>query len=283
VLDVHTPGWILHAKPASYNGSVVHWAASTTQAISFDDMWRCAVFGKTFSMICAGVATLAVTAAVPAQANAQWASVYAVHGIPGDALGAPRPLPVDVAVSGTCVLRGFVFGEIAGPLSLPPGTYTVDIKPANSLSPCSESTLLSTSPALAGGTSYTLVAHLTEGGAPTLSAYVNDLSRTAPGTARVAVHHTAAAPAVNITLARGAGQGNAPSATIAGLANPEKRTAEVRPGEYQLSIAPASAPGTVVYGPGPAAFRPFTTTLVFAIGNIGDGSFRLVTKEIDAR
>jgi hypothetical protein len=267
---------------------VVHWAANTTQASKFDDMWRCAVFGKTLSMICAGAAVLAVTAVVPAQVSAQWASVYAVHGIPGDALGAARPLPVDVQVtpaggSGICALSGFVFGEIAGPLSLPPGTYTVEIKPANSLAPCSEGTLLSASPTLAGGASYTLVAHLGAGGAPMVSAYVNDVSRTASGTARVSVHHTAAAPAVNVTLARGAGQGNAPAATIAGLANPEKQTAAVRPGEYQLSIAPAAAPGTVVYGPGPVAFRPFTTTLVFAIGDIGDGSFRLVTKEIDAR
>jgi hypothetical protein len=48
-------------------------------------------------------------------------------------------------------------------------------------------------------------------------------------------------------------------------------------------MAPASAPGTVVFGPALVTFKPFTTTLVYAIGNITGGTFQLVSKEIASR
>ena len=243
------------------------------------------MFRTTFRSLFAALATLAVAAGLPAAAHAQNASVYAVHGIPGNELGLDVALPVDVAANGSCVpaLAGFTFGEIRGPLSLPPGSYTIEVKLANAISPCSGPTALSTSVSLQPGGNYSLVAHLTDAAAPTLSAYVNDVSRTAPGTGRVAVHHTAAAPAVNITLRRGAGQGSAPGASIDGLANPGQVAASLTPGESRLTIAPASSPGTVVFGPTNVLFRPFTTTLVYAIGNIGSGTFRLVSTEITSR
>ena len=45
------------------------------------------------------------------------ASVYIVHGIPGQDLGFAENLPIDIAVDGDCVLRNLVFGQIYGPLS----------------------------------------------------------------------------------------------------------------------------------------------------------------------
>jgi hypothetical protein len=192
------------------------------------------VFRTMLSTLVAGLATLAVAAGAPTAASAQNATVYAVHGIPGNELGLPVELPVDVTVNGACVaaLAGFSFGEIRGPLSLPAGSYTVAIRLANAIEPCSgPDTGLSATVNLQGGMSYSLVAHLTETADPTLSAYANNVSRTAAGTGRVIAHHTAAAPPVNITLTRGTGSGSTPAATIPNLANPGQAAAEIRPGD----------------------------------------------------
>lgn len=223
-------------------------------------------------------------AAAPTMAAAQNASVYAVHGIPGQVLGpqADPSLPVDVSVQGGgCIpaLSGFTFGEIRGPLSLPPGVYTLEIRPADSLAPCSRPVLL-TSPAVAvaANMSYSVVAHLTAAGAPTISAFGNDVSRTEPGKGRVLVHHAAAAPAVDITLARG----NGPSATLSGVENPQQGAVQVRPGDYLLSVAAAGG-SPVVYS-GTVTFAPFTTTLVYAIGSLSyEGTFQLAAKVIPSR
>lgn len=244
------------------------------------------MYRTTLSTLVAGLVTLAAAAGAPPSAAAQNASLYAVHGIPGDELGLAVALPVDVTANGSCVaaLNGLTFGEIRGPLSLPAGSYAIEVKLANAIDPCSGPTTgLTATVTLQAGGNYSLVAHLTDTAAPTLSAYANDVSRTPPGGARVIVHHTAAAPAVNITLRRGAGSGSNPAAVVDGLANPGQATATVRPGEYRLSIAPSSAPDTVVFGPAGVAFQPFTTTLVYAIGNIGTGTFRLATREVVSR
>ena len=107
------------------------------------------------------------------------ATAYVVHGIPGD-----DGLPVDISVNGDCALTEFTFGTIAGPLSLPAGSYDIAIRPANTDDPCSEDPLL-TAPGvvLEDGVTYSIVAHLTADGVPTASVFVNDVSPTAPGKA----------------------------------------------------------------------------------------------------
>ena len=50
------------------------------------------------------------------------------------------------------------------------------------------------------GENTTVVAHLTEQGTPTLTKFINDVRGLGDGSARVAVRHAAAAPAVNVLL-----------------------------------------------------------------------------------
>ena len=151
------------------------------------------------------------------------ATLYAVHGIPGTALGAQTTdLPVDVSVNGTCVgaLNGLNFGEIRGPLALTaPASYTVEIKPANALSPCSNPTLLSTQAALVPGSNVSLVAHLSAAGTPMLTAFANDNSSTRQGQGRFVLQHAAQAPTVDVRLFRGDGVGKSPAAEVPGFAN----------------------------------------------------------------
>jgi len=208
------------------------------------------------------------------------ATLYAVHGIPGTALGAQTTdLPVDVAVNGACVgaLNGFNFGEIRGPLTLPaPASYTVEIKPANSITPCANATLLSTQAALVSGANVSLVAHLTAAGAPALTAFANDNSATAQGQGRFILHHAAQAPAVNARLFRGDGFGSSPAVEVPGFANGAQVAAEFRPGDWQATLL---AGGAVVFGPATLTLQPRTVQLVYAVG-IFPNSFTVLTRTI---
>ena len=70
------------------------------------------------------------------------AMVYVGHGIPGQALGLDdNELPVDVLVNDTCLLKGFEFGDFAGPEELAAGTYDIEIREADIEHPC-EGTLV---------------------------------------------------------------------------------------------------------------------------------------------
>jgi hypothetical protein len=223
---------------------------------------------------------VALAAVTPAFADT--ATVYAVHGIPGTALGArTTDLPVDVAVNGTCVaaLNGLNFGEIRGPLPLSaPANYTVEIKPADTLMPCSKATLLSIDVPVTPGINASIVAHLDAGGAPALGVFVNDVSSTSPGQGRFILHHTAAAPAVDVRVYRGDGNGRSPSVPVPGFANGAQVSAEFRPGDWQATL---SVGANVVFGPATLTLEPKTVQLVYAIGIFPD-SFTVITKTIPA-
>jgi hypothetical protein len=213
-------------------------------------------------------------------AYAAEAMIYAVHGIPGTALGVPTTdLPVDVSVNGVCVpaLNGFNFGQIRGPLALPaPANYTVEIKPADALQPCSRTTLLSTVAAVTPGINASIVAHLTAVGVPNLAVFVNDTSPTGPGEGRFLLHHAAQAPAVDARVFRGVGAGASPAVSVPGFANGAQVGAQFRPGQW---LATLSAGGSVVFGPAELKSQPNTVQLVYAIGTFPD-SFTVITKTI---
>lgn len=202
---------------------------------------------------------------------AQSAHVYAVHGIPG-----ANGLPVDISVNSNCVVTGFTFGNVGGPLSLPGGTYNVAIHLANSMSPCGNPAVLTASPNLAAGNSYALVAHLTAVGDLKLSGFGLNLSNTAPGQGRFILHHTAAAPPVDLNVFRGEGNGRAPSVSVPGFKNGDQIPAEFRAGEWKATL---SVGGQTVFGPTAIVLKPKTSKLVFAVG-VFPSSFTYIVKDI---
>lgn len=230
-----------------------------------------------FVLACVSAALLP---AIPSVASAQPnATVFVVHGIPGGDVGLPASAPVDVAVNGACFLPGFTFGRIVGPVDLPAGDYTIAISVANSTQPCANPTVIGpvTVP-LGAGERASLVAHLTSTGQPTASKFLADLSPTGPGRARLIAHHTAAAPAVDVTVSRNLGSA-APTLTVPDFTNGDQATAPVKPGQWQIGISPAgtSAP---VFGPARVGIQPFTAYLVFAVGSVDTGSFTLLVKDV---
>jgi hypothetical protein len=200
-------------------------------------------------------------------AGGHGASIYVIHGIPG-----AGGFPVDVSVDGACALPNFTFGTRAGPLSLPAGTYTIAVH-APATGDCTNPEAIGpVDLTFADGDNKTIIAHLTEDGAPTASVFDNDFSRTGRGNARIIAHHTAAAPAVDVVVARNYFSGG-PRITVPGFANGDQINTEIRPGDWQLTLELDGAP---VYGPTMLTLNPFTAYSIYAVGVFPDSFQYLV-------
>ena len=208
------------------------------------------------------VLAMTVGSVVSAYADA---TVYVVHGIPD--------VPVDVAVNGDCTLENFMFGDQAGPLSLPGGDYQITISLANEMDPCMGDVVLDVTVPFMDGENVTVIAYLDEMGDPTAGKFDNDFSRTDPGTARIMLHHTAAAPMVDVAVNRD--MDAMFSAAIEDFANGDQVVTSLRPGEWYVWLAAAGSTDPA-FGPELVQFKPFTTYRVYAVGSLAAGNLQLL-------
>lgn len=214
------------------------------------------------------------------EATSPTATVFIVHGIPGEDLGMDPDLPLDVSINGECAVDDLRFGDTAGPLEVPAGNLDVAAYPADPDNPCTGTALIEVlGLTLAEGEHATIILHLAEDGTATISKFENDVSLTERGRARVIVHHTAEAPPVDILFSRGGRSlthsSAVPSSLIEGLANGEQAAVELRPGNWQLSITPVGE-DEPVYGPEVVRFHPFRIYLLYAVGSPESGSFTVL-------
>jgi hypothetical protein len=207
------------------------------------------------------------------------ADVFVVHGIPGLDLGLDPALPVDVSVNGGCALPGFKFGEIVGALELPADSYDIAISLANEAAPCSEDPVIEANGLeLEAGGSYSIVAHLTETGMPTATAFANDTWGN-KFFAGVNVFHTAAAPRVDVKLQRG--KSRYWQRLLQDIGNGEAASSSFFRGKWKTSILPAGTQDTV-FGPVDLKLQGNTVYLVYAVGSLGTGTFTLLTTTTEA-
>jgi Domain of unknown function (DUF4397) len=213
----------------------------------------------------AAVGTLAIAAAMfgaTSASAADTAELYVVHGIPNT--------PVDVYVDGALTLDDFQPETVAGPLDLPGGSYDVAITAPDAAD--DSSPILSATAELTGGNSYTLVAHLDEAGAPTVTPYVNDISTISAGQTRLVVRHDAAAPAVDI---RASG-----AVVLAGVTNPKEGVLNIPAATVDADVALAGT-DTVAIGPATLDLAEGSATFVHAVGSAADGTLSLVVFTIE--
>jgi len=200
------------------------------------------------------VATLALSA-LPASAAEGDGTVYVVHGIPG--------VTVDVYVNGAKQLPNFAPGTVAGPLTLPAGSYAIKIFKAgddpNTATPVIDSTVN-----LPAGANASVVANLDASGKPVLSTFVNDVSAAAAGQGRLIVRHTAAAPAVDV-LANG-------TPAFKNVTNGQQGQADLPAGTIQASVVAAGTTTPVLIGPAPVPVTAGMATVVYAVGAPASGS-----------
>ncbi|RFA17959.1 DUF4397 domain-containing protein [Subtercola boreus] len=205
-----------------------------------------------------------VGVAIPTSASAATgAKLSVLHAVPDT--------PVDVYVNGALTLDNFQPGDLAGPLDLAAGTYSVAITAADAAD-ASKPVIGPIDLALADGGNYTAVAHLKEDGTPTATLYTNDTSTTTAGEGRLTVRHTAAAPAVDV-LAGG-------SAVISGLVNPGEKVLNLPAGTISASVAAAGTTAPVI-GPADVTVAEGTNTIVYAWGSLTANNLKLAVQTID--
>jgi hypothetical protein len=101
---------------------------------------------------------------------------------------------VDVFVKGSLAIDDFKFGNQVGPLSLPKGDYKVEVK-----TPDSTTTLFGRTVAVPASGNFSLVASfINDKGDLGINVFSNDVKRAKFGEGKIALHHAAAAPAVDI-------------------------------------------------------------------------------------
>jgi hypothetical protein len=220
------------------------------------------------------------------------ASVYVVHGIPGhdvsESLDSALPVDVQATVGSTsiCLLKGFKFGDIAGPFTIPAASYNFTISLANTVDPCSNPALLTANGvAFAEGENASLVAYLNAEGAPGVKKFDNDVSPIPAGQSRVIVQHTANALAVDIHVARYTFLTPLRPVTIPNVRNGEQAQADL-PSEQtwnypttQVTLTPAGDKSPVI-GPYFFQLEPHDVYLIYAVGSLSTGSFTLISKVI---
>ena len=207
--------------------------------------------------------SLALVVALPAGAATPGnASLSVLHGVPD--------LMVDVYVNGTLTLDNFAPGDVAGPLDLAPGTYTVAITAADAAD-ASAPAIGPVDLPLEADKNYTAVAHLDAAGAPTATLFTNDISTTAPGEGRLTVRHVAAAPAVDV-LAGG-------TAVISGLVNPMEQILNLPAATVSASVA-AAGTTTPVIGPADVNVAEGVNTIVYAWGSLEANNLKLAVQTI---
>ncbi|GAA2039498.1 DUF4397 domain-containing protein [Agromyces tropicus] len=207
-------------------------------------------------------ALVALGAVAPANAAEDTAMLSVLHGVPG--------LTVDVYVNDELTLDDFEPGDLAGPLELAPGTYTVAITAADAAD-ASEPAIGPVDLPLEAGMDYTAAAHLDADGNPTATLFTNDTSDIAAGEGRLTVRHIAAAPAVDV-LAGG-------DPVIEGLANPDEATLDLPAGTVSASVAAAGTTDPVL-GPADVDVAEGTLTIAYAWGSLDDDTLALAVQTV---
>jgi hypothetical protein len=232
-------------------------------------MLRKAVLSLTLVLVLV-MATGAVSGASSSNAR-----VYVIHGINGSDLGLPTALPVDIAIDGACAIEGFEFGDIEY-LMPPAGTYSVAIYLDGGS--CAGSPVIGpASLNFAAGSTYHVVAHLTDSGAPTASLFdvSSYLMPTGKGSSRLVVAHTAWAPAVDAVITRDPFNAGSPTYRITDFANGEQAGVSVKPGTWFGSL---EYMGSTVFGPAQfAPARPGMVYFGYVVGSAGNSSLSLIS------
>ena len=209
--------------------------------------------------------------AIPAARAASKAQLIVVHGLPGQDIGQPESLPVDVLVNGSvCLLKGFTFGTITPPVSLAAGTYRVAISLANTATPCANAAVINAKATLQPGTISAIVAALSPKNTPTADLFAVPA---APANGISFLNANASANRVTFKVADKAGNGySLPlGPRRSGSASTSGSTAK-----YKLSLTA----GKTNAGPFSFTLDKQSEELIFAVGSAKSRSLTALTTSI---
>jgi|SRR5579871_5689663 len=223
------------------------------------------------ALVCAAL-NMAAFADDTASGNAY---LYIVQGIPGHDYSATTDpqFPVDVLIDNkVCSERGLSFGTIAGPLTLPAGTYDVKVSVANSLAPCTESPFLDTSVTLQANQNVSAVIALGQTGSPTLLTFNNKFSSVTAGMGRVLFAQAADAPEVQVIF-----ENTKTKITSTYMVKPGALLSVSLPaGIYSVTVNE----GANLISSATVVLSSQSATMLFAVGEASNNSVILETKTV---
>ena len=190
------------------------------------------------------------------------ATVSVLHGVPG--------ATVDVYANGDALLTNFAPGTLTDPVKLPAGEYDLKVTAAGAGAD-GDAVIQADDVTVPAGANITVVAHLKADGSPTLTPFVNDVSKVDAGEARLTVRHVAAAPEVDV---RANGE-----VAFSALANPNEVKADLPAGEISADVVLAGT-DTVAIGPADVNLAEGTNTIVYAWGSAEDTNLALAVQTI---
>jgi hypothetical protein len=203
--------------------------------------------------------------AVPASAQSG-ATVMLLHGIPGT--------PVDVYVDGEVVIPDFQPAAMQD-LSAFAGQTLTDVAVVPAGGALADAVITVPSLDVPASGNYTVVAHVSADGTPTITPFRNDTSAIAAGEGRITIRHLAAAPAVDIVVGS--------ERPFTGLSNPNEVSADLPAGPLPAEIAAAGgdvlAPVADLLGSEPAVTEG-ANTILYAVGSLEGGTFDLYAQVI---
>jgi hypothetical protein len=210
----------------------------------------------------AALGGLALAMATPASAADGDATVSVLHGVPG--------ATVDVYVNGDALLTDFEPGTLTDPVMLAPGDYDLKVVAAGD-GPDGDAIMEANGVSVPADSNLTIVAHLSQGGDPTLTPFANDTEPVGAGQARLTVRHVAAAPAVDVRA------GGSPVFTD--LTNPNEDSAVVDAGTVSADVVLAGT-DNVVLGPADLDLKEGTNTIAYAWGSAEEENLQLAVQTI---
>lgn len=220
---------------------------------------------RTLAAVVAAASAVAFPLALnpsPSAAATGSSKVTIVHAVPG--------LTVDVFANGKKLLSGFKPGTMTDPVTLAAGTYNLAVFPTGQ-GPSGTPAIKADGVKVPAGANLSVVAHLNAAGTPVLTPYVNDVSRTKPGQARLTVRHDAAAPAVDV---RANGK-----VAFSNLVNPKEAKADLPAGSISADVVLAGT-STVAIGPATLNLKEGTNTIVYAWGSAANNNLALAVQTI---
>jgi hypothetical protein len=221
---------------------------------------------KNTASLLTAAALVAVPTAMtaPASAAKAEATVSVLHAVPD--------LTVDVYANGEKLIPDFAPGTLTDPLQLPAGTYDIQVFADGDNPDNAEPAIEASGVEVPAGANATVVAHLDADGNPVLTPFVNDVSATEAGQARLVVRHTAEAPPVDV---RADGEVLFPD-----LANPDEASGDVPAGSYSADVTLAGE-NQAVLGPADLQLAEGTATIVYAWGSAEAGNLDLAVQTVD--
>lgn len=202
--------------------------------------------------------------ATPAVAATSDATVSVLHAVPD--------LTVDVYANGEELIPDFEPGTLTDPLTLPAGSYDLQVFADGDNPDNAEPAIEAQGVEVPAGANLTVVANLDADGNPVLTPFVNDVSPTAAGQARLVVRHTAAAPPVDV---RADGE-----VLFADLTNPNEAAGDVPAGTYSADVTLAGEDQAVL-GPADLDLAEGSATIVYAWGSAQDDNLDLAVQTLD--